>query len=191
MLAMSVWHITNSRHTLSLLPILTFLVGYAITRIVRKTAYIQIVILLLFVVSAYSVYKMPDYRRKYNAPGEFLELTDMIKKDHSSDGRTLAIYAFDTLMYTRKPVIWPYPNLNHIPIDIMEQQTASQLYKLFKKYEIDYILIDTRFILNTDHFNGRAYPLYLIRNCKQLDKQGKLRLRSISNSKTFILLKVN
>jgi hypothetical protein len=191
MLAMSVWHITNTRHTLSLLPILTFLVGYGITRLFRKKALINFTIIFLFIVSAHSLYKMPNWRLQYNAPIEFMKLTDIIKKDQTSNGRTLVIYAFDTLMYTRRNVIWPYPNLNEIPIDLVEKQTAPQLYTLFKKYQIDYILIDTRFILNADHFNGRTYPLYFIRNCEKLDKQGKLSLRSISDSRKFILLKVS
>ena len=149
------------------------------------------VVLLLFIASTYSVYKMPNYRQKYNGPEEFIELTDIIKKDHTSNGRTLVIHAFDAFMYTGKQVIWPYSNLNNIPIDLVEKQTAPQLYDLLKKYQINYILIDTRFILNADHFNGRTYPLYFIRNCEKLDKQGKLSLRSISDSRKFILLKVS
>ena len=190
MLAMAIWHITNERHTLSLLPILTFLAGYAIPRIVRKTAYIQIAIFLLFLVSAYSVYKMPDYRQKYNGPEEYVELANIIKKDHTSAGRIFVLQAFDIFMYTRKPVIWPYPNLNNIPIDLVEKQTTSQLYKAFKKYQIDYILIDLRKSLNAGPYNGRSYPLHLIINCDQLYRRGDLQLLSVSNSKKFLLLKV-
>lgn len=93
-------------------------------------------------------------------------------------------------MYTRKAVIWPYPNLKDIPIGLMEKQTAQQFYDLLKKYEIKYILIDNRFILNTDKFNGRSYPLFVIRNCETLDKQGRIIIQSMSDSRRFILLKV-
>jgi hypothetical protein len=191
MLAMSVWHITNTRHTLSLLPVLAFLTGYGISRMLRQKLLINLTIIFLFAVSAYSLYKMPNWRQQYNAPDEFVKLAQMIKEDPASDDRTLVIYAFDTLMYARKPVIWPYPNLKDIPIDLLEKQTAQKFFDLLKKYRIKYILIDTRFILNTDRFNGRSYPLFVMRNCETLDRQGRLKLQSMSESKRFILLKVS
>ena len=189
-LAMSIWHITNSRHTLSLLPVLAFLTGYGISRMLRQKIIVNLLISFIFAFSAYSLYKMPDWRQRYNAPDEFVKLAHMIKENSSDDGRTLVIYAFDTLVYSQKPVIWPYPNLKDIPIDLLEKQSAQQFYELLKKYEIKYILIDTKFILNTEQFNGRSYPFFVMRNCETLDRQGRLTLRSMSGSRRFILLEV-
>jgi len=134
---------------------------------------------------------MPDYRRRFNAPGEFLELTEIIKNDETSSGSTLVVYAFDTAMYTHKPVIWPYPNLREIPINLFENHTATSLYHLLENYRIDYILIDFKFVTNSDKFMGRNYPLSFVRNCETLAQNGKLSFQALSKSKQFLLLKVS
>lgn len=78
-LAMSIWHITNPRHTLSLLPVLAFLTGYGISRMLRqKILLLNLTIIFMFAVSAYSLYKMPDWRQRSNAPAEFVKLAHMI-----------------------------------------------------------------------------------------------------------------
>ncbi len=191
MLAMSVWHITNSRHTLSLLPILAFLVGYASIKAFHRKIIINIVILLLFIASAYSAYKMPNYREKYNVPKEFVAIAQKIKDFSSSDhDRVFSINAFDILMYSQKPVIWPYPNLGDIPIELFEKHNNQEFYALLKKYHIKFILINMVFVRNTDAYFGRNYPLHFLRNCEILDKQGKLTLEAVSETRKWILLKV-
>ena len=191
MIAMSVWHITNMRHTLSLFPILAFLVSYVIIKAFHKNAIINIVILLMFIASTYSVYKMPNYRQKYNGPKDFIAIAQIIKDDSSyDDGRVFSINVFDVLMYTQKPVIWPYPNLGDIPIELFEKHNTQKFYALLKKYHIKYILIDMVFVRNTEAYFGRNYPLHFVRNCEILDKLGKLTLEAISETRKWILLKV-
>ena len=191
MLAMSVWHITNSRHTLSLLPLLALLVGYASIKSFQRKTIINIFILLLFIVSAYNAYKMPNYREKYNMPKEFAAIAQKIKDNRSTgDGRVFSVFAFDVLMYSQKPVIWPYPNLDDIPLELFEKHNTDELYALLKKYNIKYILINMAFVRNTDAYMGRNYPLHFMRNCEILDRQGKLALEAISESRQWILLKI-
>jgi hypothetical protein len=191
MLAMSAWHITNSRHTLSLLPILALLVGYASIKSFHRKTIINIFILLLFIVSAYTAYKMPNYREKYNVPKEFATIAQKIKDNSSTeDGRVFSINAFDVLMYSQKPVIWPYPNLNDVPIELFEKHNNQEFYALLKKYNIKYILVDMVFVRNTDAYLGRNYPLHFMRNCETLERQGKLALEAISKSRQWILLKI-
>ena len=190
-LAMSVWHITNSRHTLSLLPILAFLVGYASIKSFHKKTIVNIFILLLFIFSAYTAYKMPNYREKYNMPKEFASIAQKIKDNRSTgDGRVFSVFAFDVLMYSQKPVIWPYPNLGDIPLELFEEHNTEELYALLKKYNIKYILINMAFVRNTDTYFGRNYPLHFMRICEILDKRGKLTLEAISKSRQWILLKI-
>jgi len=181
---MVVWHITNSRHTITLLPLITFLFGYSLLQITRNKTVIKATIIFLLIIASYSTYHMPNFRQRYNAPGEILNLAGIIQRDDTSNGRTLVI------QYTRKPVIWPYPNLRNIPIDLFEKQTPDKLYDLLKQYNIKYVMIDTRFVLNSDKFIGRNYPLSFVRNCETLGKQGKLNLQALSKSKMFILLKI-
>jgi hypothetical protein len=187
---MVIWHISNSRHTITLLPLITFLCGYALHQIITNKVAQRAAILLLLLIAGFQAYKMPNYRNMSNPPTALLDLAAVIQKDYSSDGRTLVIQAFDFLMYTRKPVIWPYPNLRNIPIDLFAKQAPDKLYALLKQYNIDYILIDMRYVSGADSFNGRNFPLSFVRNCEKLDQQGKLSLKAISDYKYFILLKV-
>jgi hypothetical protein len=187
---MVVWHITNSRHTISLLPLIAFLTGYALYQIITNKIVLRALISLLLIFASYSMYHMPNYRQRFNAPKEFINLAEIIQRDNVSDGRTLVIYAFDTVMYSRKPVIWPYPNLRTIPINLFEKHPPNLLYGLLKDYNINFILIDTRFILKNDNFIGRNYPRSFIKNCQILKQQGNLTLQAISKSNNFVLLKV-
>jgi len=187
---MVVWHITNQRHTITLLPLITFLCGYALRQLVTNKIAIRSTIILLLVTAAFFAYKMPSYRERYNAPVALLDIAAVIQEDNSSDGRTLVIHAIDFLMFTRKPVIWPSPTLRNAPINLFAKQPPDKLYGLLKQYNIDFIMIDTRHVVDTDDFTGLNYPLPFIRNCEKLDQQGKLSLKAISDSKKFILLKV-
>jgi 4-amino-4-deoxy-L-arabinose transferase-like glycosyltransferase len=187
---MVIWHITNARHTIILLPLITFLCGFALPRIVTNRNVIRTTILFLIIFAGIYAYKMPNYRHRYNPPAALLDLAGVIQKDISTDGRTLVIHPFDFLMYTRKPVIWPYSNLRNTPIDLFAKQPSDKLYALLKHYNIDFIVIDTRHVSESENFTGLNYPLSFIRNCEKLDRQGKLSLKAISDSKYFILLQV-
>ena len=135
---------------------------------------------------------MPDYRQKYNKGGaEFMPIAKIIKEDHSSSGRILSVNKFDVLVYTRKPVIWPHPKLSRNPLDLFNKQSPDNLYRLLKYYQIKYVLINVGLVTNTDRFFGRNYPISLVRNFEQLERQGKLTLEAISESKKFILLRVS
>jgi 4-amino-4-deoxy-L-arabinose transferase-like glycosyltransferase len=188
---MVAWHITNARHTITLLPLMAFLFAYSLHQVVTNKIAIRVTIVLLLMVGCYHAYYMPDYRQKYNGPKAPRLLAEYIQKDASTDGRTLVIQAFDYLMYTRKPVIWLYPNLRNIPFDLFEKQTPDKLYALLKQYNIDFIVIDTRHVSDTDNVTVHKYPLSFVRNCEKLDQQRKLSLRLISDSKIFLLLQVN
>jgi hypothetical protein len=135
---------------------------------------------------------MPDYRQRYNRDGkDFMLLAEKLKEDHSSFNRILSVNKFDVLMYTRKPVIWPHPKLGRNPLDLFEKQNSENLYGLLKSYHIKYVLINLNYVKNTDRFFGRNYPISLVRNFEQLERQGKLTLEAVSESKKFILLRVS
>lgn len=188
--AMVIWHITNARHTIVLLPLITFLAGYSFVRIARKGYIINAARVLLLIVSFYSAYQMPDLRQRFNAHEEFRQIASIIKEDDFDEGRVFCIYAFDVLMYTGKPVIWPYPDLEKIPIDLVEKQEAQEFYGLLKKYQIRYILIDSRYIVKGESFRGRSYPEYFYNNCITLSEEGKISYVALSRSNTFLLLRV-
>jgi hypothetical protein len=188
---MIVWHITNPRHTITLLPLITVLFGYAVRQVITSKIAIRAIIVCLLIIAGYFAFQMPNYRKKFNAPGEFIELNQIIQKDNTSNGKTLVVHWFDTVMYSGKPVIWPNPDLRTIPINLFEKQSPDKLYDLLMHYNIDYILIDVRFVSSHDNFIGRNYPLAFVRNCETLEKQGKVRLQALSGSKMFILLKVS
>ena len=130
---------------------------------------------------------MPNYRQSNNASQEFRELTDIIKKN-DLQGRTLAINSFDVLMYTDKPVIWPYLKLTNYPVGLLKNQNPQKFLSELKKYNTNYILIWTKFI-GGDTFL-RNYPLYFYQNCKELILQKRISIVKITESKSFILLKV-
>jgi 4-amino-4-deoxy-L-arabinose transferase-like glycosyltransferase len=187
---MMAWHITNSRHTIILLPLIAFLAGYALNQITTKPLIIRALIVLLFINAGYMIYKMPNYRQENNAPAEFVGLSEVIEKDSSSDSRILCLRKFDAIMHLKIPAIWPHAKLNNIPIELLEKQNADDLYRLLKKYKIKFILIEAPLIARIDKFQGRSYPLYFARRCEQLERRGKLALKALTTSKRFILLKV-
>jgi len=189
---MVIWHITNSRHIIILVPFIAFLFSYSLHQIVTRKIIIQGAFILLLIIAGYFVYHMPDYRQKYNKDGaEFMPIAKIIKEDHSSSGRILSVNKFDVLVYTRKPVIWPHPKLSRNPLDLFNKQSPDNLYRLLKYYQIKYVLINVDLVTNTDRFFGRNYPISLVRNFEQLERQGKLTLEAISESKKFILLRVS
>ena len=187
---MVAWHITNSRHTITLLPLVAFLFGYAARQVIAHKMAIRAIIVLLLIWATYSTVQMPDYRNKYNAPREFIELAEIIQKDNISNSRVLAINAFDATMYSGKPVIWPYPDLRTIPEDLFDQQSPLELWHLLKKYQIGYILVNFNMVTKLDKFMGRNYPLPFMRNCEILTLHGKMDMQAASASKRFMLLKV-
>jgi hypothetical protein len=187
---MVVWHITNQRHVIALLPLIAFLFGHALHQIIANKTVMGALIILLLMIASISAYKMPNYRQHFNAPKEFLDLTAIIQKDAVSNGKTLVVYPFDTVMYARKPVIWPYPNLRTIPTELFEKQPPDKLYGLLKQYNINFILIDLRYVLKINNFTGRNYPQPFIENCDVLLQQGKVALLKLTKSKLFILLRI-
>jgi 4-amino-4-deoxy-L-arabinose transferase-like glycosyltransferase len=189
-IVMIVWHITNDRHTIILLPLIAFLIGYSFIQIVTHKLMRPALIVLLLLICGYFSYHLPDYRQRYNAPKEFVDLVELIREDAAPDSRVLGLRKFDTIMYTQKRVIWPHPKLRDIPIDIVKKQSADKLFEVLKKYQIKYILIETPLIIKSNRFYARSYPLYLVRNCEQLERQGRLSFVAMTKSKQFILLRV-
>ncbi len=189
-LVMMVWHITNDRHTIILLPLIAFLIGYSFVRIVTHRLMRQALIVLLLLICGYFSYHLPDYRQQYNAPKEFVDVAELIKEDAAPDFKVLGLRKFDTIMYTQKRVIWPHPKLREIPIDIVKKQSADKLFEVLKKYQIKYILIETPLIIKSDQFYARSYPLYFVRSCERLERRGKLSFVAMTKSRRYILLRV-
>jgi len=188
---MIVWHITNARHTITLLPLIAFLFGYSLLRVVSNKIAVRAIIVLLLTIGCYKAYSLTNFRQLVNGPEDPRTIAEYIRKDNSTEGRTLVIQAFDYLMYTGKPVIWPYPNLQKIPLNLFEKQPPDKLYAVLKEYNIGYIVIDTRHIIETNKITIHKYPLSFVRNCEALDRQGKLSLTGRSYSNYFLLLRVN
>jgi hypothetical protein len=76
-------------------------------------------------------------------------------------------------MYTGKPVIWPWPDLEIMPIGLDETQDAEDFCRLLKEYQIRYILTDRRYIIRSNSFRGRSYPEYFYNNCITFSEEGK------------------
>ena len=131
---------------------------------------------------------MPNYRKRFNAPKDFRMAADIIREDDFKDDRVFGIYPIDILRYTKKNVIWPWPNLHDIPVDIMQADNPYSFSNLLEKYNIRYILIDNRFVSTEDYFNGRNYTSSFYYNCRKLYEKKELVLKLQTNS--FILLKV-
>jgi hypothetical protein len=90
----------------------------------------------------------------------------------------------------QKPLIWPHAKLNHAPIELLEKQSAEELLPLLKKYKVKYIVIEVPIIVNVDEFHAGRYPLYFVRACERLERQGKIAFEAMTKSKRFILLRV-
>jgi hypothetical protein len=187
--AMVTWHITNARHTIVLLPLITFLAGYSIVRIARKGYIINASVVLLLIISFYAADRMPDLRQRFNAPEDFRKIASMIKGDYSEDSRVFCVHTFGVLMYTGKSVIWPHPKLKNIPVDLVEKQDAENLYSLLNSYNVKYILLDFG-LVGGDRFMGRNYPIHFYSNCVALAKEEKISQIALSSSKRFLLLMV-
>jgi hypothetical protein len=187
---MITWHITNDRHTLILLPLIAFLIGYAANQIAPNKLIIRTLMISLLLIAGYLTYQMPNYRQRYNAPDDFVELTKFINEDAYSDGRILCLSKFDLIAYTHRPVIWPHAKLSDIPIELLEKQSADRLFTLFKKYKIKYVVIETTRIARVKKFRAGRYPLYFVRACERLERQGKIVFEEMTKSKRFILLRV-
>ncbi len=183
---MVIWHITNPRHTITLLPLLAFLVGCSFTRMTVKPI-ARVAVLLLLVFAVHSTYHMPDYRQRRNAPNNFRALFETIKGDDSIEGRIFCINAFDVLMYTGKPVIWPQWKLRNVPFDLVETRNAAKLYSLLRQYEIDTILIRDA-LVKGNTFYGRNYPIHFRSNCNALIQQKKM--STVSHTGSLWLLRV-
>jgi 4-amino-4-deoxy-L-arabinose transferase-like glycosyltransferase len=189
-IVMMAWHITNKRHTILLLPFIAFLAGYAINQMTTNKMIIRGLILLLLVIAGYMTYHMPNYRQKRNAPNEFVELAEFVKEDTAPDARVLCLRKFDAIMYMQRPLIWPHARLNHAPIELLEKQSADGLLLLLRKYKVQYIVIEVPLVVQVDKFGAARYPLYFVRTCEQLERQGKIAFEAMTKSKRFILLRV-
>ena len=75
-------------------------------------------------------------------------------------------------------------------VGVVEKQSAEKLLAIFKKYQIKYILIETLLIVKSDKFYAGRYPLYFVRTCERLERQGKVAFVAMTKSKRYILLKV-
>ena len=190
-LVMIAWHITNDRHTIILLPLSAFLVGYTVNQVITEKLIIRVMMISLLLFAGYLTYHLPNYRQLYNAPDEFVELTQFINKSGAPDARILSLSKFDVIMYTQNPVIWPHAKLRDIPIEIFEKQTADELYALFKKYGIKYIVLEIPRIADIKKFSGGRYPLYFVRNCERLERSGQLAFETKTKLGRFFLLCVN
>ena len=190
-LVMMAWHITNDRHTIILLPLGAFLIAYALSHTITHKWAIRTVMLALLLFAGYLTYHLLNYRQNYNAPGDFVELTEFINKEAASKGRILCLSKFDLMMYTQKQVIWPHAKLRDIPIELFERQTADELLALFRKYTIKYIVIDVARIKDIETFHGGRYPLYFVRNCERLERRGKIAFETKTGSGRYFLLSVN
>jgi hypothetical protein len=188
---MVVWHITSARHTITLLPLMAFLFGYSLHRMVTSKTAIRVIIVLLLIFGSYNAYSLTNFRQQVNGPEDFRKIAEYIQKDNTADGRTLVIQAFDHLMYSGKPAIWLYPNLRNIPFNLFEKQPPDKLYAVLKEYNINYILIHTQYIVDTEEVAIHKFPLSFVRNCEKLDQQGKLSLAAKSHSNYYILLRVH
>jgi 4-amino-4-deoxy-L-arabinose transferase-like glycosyltransferase len=189
-LVMMVWHITNKRHTIILLPLIAFLVGYSMNQIVKNKLLIKALIMLLLFFAGLMTFHMPNYRQQSNGPEEFIDMAKIVKEDNGSDFRLLCLRKFDAIMYAQKPVIWPHPKLRKIPIDLVEKQSAGNLFTILKKYQIKYILIEVPLIIKSDEFYSGKYPLYFVRTCERLEQQGKIAFVAMAKSRRYVLLKV-
>ncbi len=189
--AMMIWHITNGRHTIVLLPLIAFLAGFGLYQIAgQKKIIVALITSLLLVNAGYFVYRMPNFRQVFNAPQDFMDVARIIRADGNPDGRTFSIHPFGVIFHAAKPAIWPLPNLRQTPLDLVEKTDTVHLYKLLKKYNIKYILIDRRYVYQGDDFMGRTYPQPLYLNCQRLNFEGKISVVALSKSQRFLLLKV-
>ena len=188
---MVAWHITNARHTITLLPLMAFLFGYSFSQVVTNKAAKRAAIVLLLIFGIYNALTVPNLRERFNGPEDPIKFAMFIKKDKTADGRTLVIQAFDYLMYSGKPTIWPYANLRNIPLNLFEKQSPDKLYAVLKEYNIDYIVVDMRFVSEADILTIHKYPLPFLRNCESLDHQGLISLVGKSASNIFLLLRVH
>jgi 4-amino-4-deoxy-L-arabinose transferase-like glycosyltransferase len=186
---MAIWHITNDRHTITILPLLAFLAAFSCIKLIPGKGIVYSMTLLLFVAAIYSVISMPNYRNNFNAPEDFRLAADIIREDDFKEERVFSIYPVDILMYTKKNVIWPWPNLHDIPVDIMQADNPSSFSSLLDKYNIRYILIDNRFVSTRDYFHGRNYTSSFYYNCRKLYENNELTVKL--QTKSFILLKVS
>ena len=81
---MVVWHITNPRHTITLLPLIAFLFGYALHQIVTNKIAIQSHNCIpAYYCRLFMLIKCPIIAKSFNAPVELLELAEIIQKDNT------------------------------------------------------------------------------------------------------------
>jgi hypothetical protein len=146
---------------------------------------------LLLIFGIYNAHTKPNLREIFNGPEDPRKIAEYIKKDNTANGRTLVIQAFDYLMYSGKPTIWPYANLRNIPLNLFEKQSPDRLYAVLKEYNIDYIVVDMRFVSEADKVTIHKYPLPFLKNCEFLDRQGMVSLVGKSASNIFLLLRVH
>ena len=93
-----------------------------------------------------SASKMPNYRHMSNPPTALLDLAAVIRKDYSSDGRTLADSSLRFFNVHTQAGDLAISQLEKIPVDLFAKQAPDKLYALLKQYNIDYILIDMRYV---------------------------------------------
>jgi hypothetical protein len=184
--AMIVYHITYPRHTITLLPLLSFLFAHSLSQIVRNRVVRMAVLALLLAASFHFAWKMPNYRMYWNAPADFRYMTDLINKD-TSEGTILTINHLDVAVYTGRSVIWAHIFTKNTPYDLFKTRDYGEFQRLLKKYDISHVFIWRRFI-GQDRFSFGHYPTYLIKNCQKLNKQGKLPV--MASRGEFMLLKV-
>ncbi|MFZ5862936.1 MAG: ArnT family glycosyltransferase [Nitrospirota bacterium] len=159
------------RHTLFLLPLIAFLGVDALSRFGRPVLLSGAAVIALF--ATVHVVTMPNYRINFNPSRNFAEMLRVIASTTDPNATVVTEWWAEVRYHTGRQVLWPMPNLDDPPVDLFNASTADQWHERLRDRQIDYLLIDARYVSEEV---GIGYSRPLLSLIPPLLAEGRLQL---------------
>lgn len=166
----------NMRHVIPLVAAMLVLAAAVIAfSLARKPILESALTGVLVVVTASSVFQMPNYRDRQDVALEFLEACEAIRQRTPEHASILTIYTYEVFHYTGRAATWPIPwGQRDPPVDIFYDRAPDSLYAHLRRHRIDYLFLHPR--PTGEVFNSANFPSGFLALTRDLLQQGKLEL---------------
>lgn len=133
------------RHTLFLLPLAAVLGVDALTRWGGARATLAGFVVVAFI-AVHHVSTMPNYRVGFNPSRDFAQMAEVIRRYTPPDAKILTPWWVEVRYHTGRQVLWPVPNLDDPPLDLVVDQEAGAWDLRLRARTITHLLLDDRYV---------------------------------------------
>jgi hypothetical protein len=160
------------RHTLLLLPLVAFLGLDALKRLAGSRGTLAGVAVIALV-AGWHVFSMPNYRVPFNPSRHFADMARTIVQQTPRDATIVTVWWAEVRYHTGRPTLWPVANLDDPPVDLFEDQSSEIWYERLRARNIDYLLVDDRYIAERPGF---GFSRSTLANLEALTRVGRAQL---------------